>query len=183
MYTISEVARRFKISRSTLLYYESIGLLVSSSRTSSNYRLYSEEDIRQMEQISTYRQSGMTLKEIKKLLTSNQKTFVTLLEKQLKSLNKEIQKLRHQQQVIINLLKNNDKLRETRVLNKKMWIALLAAVGLSSDEMQRWHVQFEKMAPEVHQDFLESLGISPQEIRLIRKFSAENGSGKTGEGQ
>jgi DNA-binding transcriptional MerR regulator len=174
MYTISEIAKRFQISRSALLYYESIGLLVPSSRTSSNYRLYSEENIQQMEQINTYRQSGMALKEIKKLLTSNQQTFVSLLEKQLKNLNKEIQKLRYQQQVIINLLKNNSKLNETRVMDKKTWIALLEATGLDDEARKRWHTQFEKMAPEVHQDFLESLGIPPQEIELIRKLSAEN---------
>jgi len=174
MYTISEVAKRFQISRSTLLYYESIGLLVSSSRTPSNYRLYSEEDVQHMEQINMYRQSGMALKEIRKLLTSNQQAFVSLLEKQLQNLNKEIQKLRYQQQVIINLLRNNSKLTETRVMDKKTWIALLEATGLDDEAKGKWHRQFEKMAPEAHQDFLESLGISPQEIEQIRKWSTEN---------
>jgi len=27
--------------------------------------------------------------------------------------------------------------------------------------MQEWHAEFEKMSPDAHQDFLESLGIAP----------------------
>jgi hypothetical protein len=37
--------------------------------------------------------------------------------------------------------------------------------------MRRWHVEFERMAPEAHRDFLESLGIPAGEIRSIRRLS------------
>ena len=37
--------------------------------------------------------------------------------------------------------------------------------------MHRWHVEFEALAPESHQDFLESLGIPPPEIASIRAGS------------
>jgi len=37
--------------------------------------------------------------------------------------------------------------------------------------MQEWHAEFEKMSPDAHQDFLESLGIAPGEITSIRQFS------------
>jgi len=39
-YPDSQLAGRFGLSRSTLLYYDSIGLLSPSERTASNYRLY-----------------------------------------------------------------------------------------------------------------------------------------------
>ncbi|MFC1747364.1 MerR family DNA-binding transcriptional regulator [Pseudomonadota bacterium] len=38
MHTIGEVSKRFSISRSTLLYYDAIGLLSPSGRSNANYR-------------------------------------------------------------------------------------------------------------------------------------------------
>jgi DNA-binding transcriptional MerR regulator len=43
-YSISKLARAFGLSRSTLLYYDRIGLLAASGRTGSGYRCYSEKD-------------------------------------------------------------------------------------------------------------------------------------------
>jgi hypothetical protein len=37
--------------------------------------------------------------------------------------------------------------------------------------MNRWHAEFERQAPEAHEDFLASLGIPPAERALIRKRS------------
>ena len=51
MLTISQLARRFGLSRSTLLYYDSIGLLSPSARSDANYRLYSRNDIERMERV------------------------------------------------------------------------------------------------------------------------------------
>lgn len=47
----------------------------------------------------------------------------------------------------------------------------MRAAGLDDRDMQNWHSQFEKMEPEAHQEFLESLGIDPGEIRKIREWS------------
>lgn len=35
--------------------------------------------------------------------------------------------------------------------------------------MHNWHRQFERLEPAAHQEFLESLGIEPDEIRKIRE--------------
>jgi hypothetical protein len=56
---------------------------------------------------------------------------------------------------------------------KERWVSMLRAAGPDEDGMSRWHQQFEKQAPEAHQDFLESLGLSRQEIRNIRRWSSE----------
>jgi len=111
---------------------------------------------------------------IAKILTSKKNTFVAVLEKQLNQLNQEITQLRNQQQLIVKLLENNQKFKNTRVMNKERWVALLRATGLDEVLMQKWHIEFEKMSPETHQYFLESLGIPMEEIVLIRKWSVEN---------
>jgi len=79
MHTIGQVSKRFGLSRSTLLYYDSIGLLVPSERSLSNYRLYSDKDIQRMELIYLYRQAGLSLDVIAKILISQKDTFVTVL--------------------------------------------------------------------------------------------------------
>ncbi len=43
--TVSMLARRCGLSRSTLLYYESIGLLRRPPRTTGNYRAYGDADL------------------------------------------------------------------------------------------------------------------------------------------
>ncbi len=168
MLTISQLARRFGLSRSTLLYYDRLGLLSPSLRSRANYRLYSETDVERMELIDLYRQAGLPLKDIARVLDSDRGVAAELLAERLRSLGREIRQLRRRQQRIVELLKSEVALRETRSLDKKGWVAILRATGLSDDDMRRWHVEFERLSPAAHQDFLESLGLGDTEIARIR---------------
>ena len=172
--SIGRLAKRFGLSRSTLLYYDSIGLLKPSERTPANYRIYSDKDIRRMEQIAVYREAGLPLQAIGTMLDGRTGTSVAILEDRLVQINADVRRLREQQQVLVKLLKNRSALRKSRVMTKQRWVALLAATGMNDDDMRRWHVEFERMAPEAHQDFLESLGIPNKEIRTIRKSAKES---------
>ena len=177
MLTISQLARRFGLSRSTLLYYDSIGLLSPSERSESNYRLYSESDVERMELIDIYRRAGLPLADIARVLSPGQGDLSGLLEARLRSLNGEIQKLRGQQRMIAQLMRNRPTLRDTRSLNKDGWVAILKATGLGHEDMKRWHAEFERLSPEAHQDFLESLGIDEEEIARIRRSSRAAAAG------
>lgn len=171
MYTVGQLARMFHLSRSTLLYYDEIGLLSPSLRSESNYRLYSEDDVRRMERISVYREAGLPLATISRLLREDSDSVPGILERHLQKLSGEIAKLRRQQHLIGELLGNAQMLRGSRSLTKEQWVALLARSGMNEEGMRKWHVEFEKNFPEAHQDFLESLGIPEDEIALIRDFS------------
>ncbi len=57
------------------------------------------------------------------------------------------------------------------MISKDRWVEIMRAAGLNDQDMENWHRQFEKMEPEAHQEFLESLGIQPAEIRQIREWS------------
>ncbi len=173
MLTISQLASRFGLSRSTLLYYDSIGLLSPSMRSGANYRLYSEEDVERMELIDLYRKAGLPLADIARVLSSDKGTLTGLLEARLRVLNQEIQKLRRQQQMILELLQSRISRRQSRCLDRDDWVAILEATGLSDDDMQRWHVEFERISPEAHQDFLESLGFDEAAVARIRRESQE----------
>lgn len=171
MHTVGHLAKLFGLSRSTLLYYDEIGLLSPSARSASNYRLYSDDDIRRMKRINIYREAGLPLEVISKLLQDDSHSVSTVLERHLLELNQEIARLRHQQHVIANLLGDAQVLQGSRSLTKDQWVALLASTGMSEDGMCKWHAEFERNFPEAHQDFLESLGIPKEEIAMIRRLS------------
>ncbi|MFZ5967215.1 MAG: MerR family transcriptional regulator [Bacillota bacterium] len=171
MYTIGQLCKRFCLSRSTLLYYDSIGLLKASKRTDSNYRKYSEDDVKRLETICTYRQAGVPLEDIKRILNAQEHTVSFLLEKRLNDLNEGLKQIRNQQQIIVKLLKNEELSKKVGMINKESWVSLLRAAGLTDDHMDKWHAEFEKMSPNGHQEFLESLGIPDEEIKGIRGFS------------
>jgi DNA-binding transcriptional MerR regulator len=172
MLTISALAKASGLSRTALLYYDRVGLLRPSDRSRAGYRLYSSDDRKRLEQICVYRQAGIPLKEMKSLLEkSNGRASVRILQRRLRILDREIAGFRRQQQCIVQLLKQKQLLKGVEMINKKRWTEIMRAAGLSDNDMKNWHTQFEKMEPEAHQEFLESLGIQVEEIRKIREWS------------
>jgi DNA-binding transcriptional MerR regulator len=171
MFTIGQVAKKYGLSRSTLIYYDNIGILTPSGRSESNYRLYSGNDLKKMDRMMLFRSAGLSLDSIPSLLDKKGDDLNSSLEHRLSSINSEIQGLRNQQKVILNILENESAIKGSRVITKETWISLLKAAGLDEDGMKNWHVEFEKTSPEAHQDFLESIGIEKDEIISIREWS------------
>jgi len=171
MLTVSRIAQRFGLSRSTLLYYDRIGLLSPSGRSPGDYRLYSQADCDRLEQIRQLHQTGLSLKKIAEILDGKDSTSRRLLKQRLADLNQEINQLRQQQQTIVTLLGDPHLIPSTRIMTEDQWVAILDAAGLDKAGRLRWHQEFERHAPEAHQDFLESLGFSAPEIKRIRSAS------------
>ena len=142
---------------------------------------------------------GIPLKQIGELIEEGNRddtTTETMLERHLQSLGREIESLRKQQRQVVMLLEQitsrtsqrgsgNRKVRRSRaqskgrkkpkpakedeMITKDRWVEIMRAAGLSDDDMHNWHRQFERLEPDAHQEFLESLGIAPEEIRKIRE--------------
>jgi DNA-binding transcriptional MerR regulator len=172
METIGRLARRFGLSRSTLLYYDSLGLVRPSERTPSNYRRYSAADVARLEQVMRYRAAGVPLADVQRILDGPGAAPAAILERRLEALNAEIAALRQQQEVIVRILRRPSLRRRSRAIGKAQWVALLRAAGLDEAGMCAWHSEFERVAPAAHQDFLESLGLRPAEVSRIRRLAA-----------
>src|SRR5580704_4092153 len=169
--TVTNLARACKLSRSTLLYYELIGLLPRPRRTAGNYRAYSPKDVDRLRQVCVYRDAGVPLADIRALLEGPRDDAAAVLRRRLVELSGGIERLRDQQRAIARLLKSAHQLRSIPMVTKEKWVAIMKAAGFTEPDMRRWHVEFEKSAPDEHQEFLEFLHIPPDELGRIRAWS------------
>ncbi len=99
MYKISDVANITKISTRTLRYYDEINLLKPSNVADNGYRLYSELDLNKLQQILFYKNLGLSLIEISKII--NDKNFN--IEQ---SLKETLLKYKSQRQYIDEIIEN-----------------------------------------------------------------------------
>jgi len=67
---IGEVAKRSGVSIDTLRYYERLKLLPRPERSSGGFRLFASEDIERVQFIKQAQELGLSLDEIKGLLTT-----------------------------------------------------------------------------------------------------------------
>ncbi len=169
--TVGRLARQHGLSRSTLLYYDRIGLLKPSGRRANGYREYTPRDEERLRQICLYRRTGLPLAEIRRLLGGPRKTLALALEKQLEELAGHITALRDRQKLIVELLRKRRLLERVSIMNRKTWTKLLRASGFTDDDLRRWHEDFERLDPDHHRRFLEFLCIPEDEVRAIRSWS------------
>lgn len=69
-YTINKLSELAGISTRTLRYYDEIGLLSPKRISSNDYRIYEQNDVDLLQQILFFRELGMSLDEIKKIIWS-----------------------------------------------------------------------------------------------------------------
>jgi len=178
-YAITELGRLFGLSRSTLLYYDRIGLLHASGRTHAGYRCYTEPDRARLERICLFRRAGLSLTDIREMLNADIEPSAELLEKRLQALSEEISQLRSQQHLITALLRKiSCDTAPATPINKQMWVEMLQAAGMDEAAMRAWHTGFELRAPREHHDFLVSLGIEVDEVERIRQWSRGGASSR-----
>jgi DNA-binding transcriptional MerR regulator len=172
--TISKLARQFGLARSTLLYYDRIGLLRPTQHSPAGYRIYDAQAIDRLKRIVELRAAGMALTTVKLVLETST-PLADALEQQVALLNRQLAQLREQQRVVLTLLQSRSAARRARTMSKESWTRMFRSIGLTDADMRQWHAHFERTMPEAHRDFLESLGLDAQEVRRIRTWS---GSGR-----
>lgn len=168
--TISALARRFGLSRSTLLHYHRIHLFKPTGRSAGGYRIYGPDAVARLGRIVELRRAGLPLRTIRRVLDA-QAPLAEVLEEQIGVLNRQVTQLRMQQRVVLSLLELSSKRPGARTLSKETWTRMFRAIGMSDAEMRQWHANFERNMPEAHADFLHSLGLGAEEVRRIRAWS------------
>jgi MerR family transcriptional regulator, thiopeptide resistance regulator len=171
--TVTQLARACGLSRSTVLYYESLGLIQPSGRSPGNYRVYNNRDLLRLRQVCLYRDAGLKLADIRGILDQPAGSAAAILERRLAEIEVEIGRMREHQRTIVQLLKDTGKFRRLRMVTKQKWTEIMRAAGFTDADMHRWHAEFEKSAPAEHQEFLEFLHIPAGEVARIRAWSRD----------
>lgn len=144
MYRISELAAKHGLSRSTLLYYEKLGLVVSR-RQANGYRIFSEEAAQQLSLLQQLQAGGLTLKECRACLESS-------IDRQ--------------------LLLGRLALLEQEIAAKQQARDLLASL-LGQGSMREWHQVLEHQAPEAHLAWLRKQGFNEKQALRLRWLSKD----------
>ena len=69
-YTVNRLAQLSGVSKRTLRYYDEIGLLRPARVTTSGYRIYGQVQVDTLQQVLFYRELGVSLDEIKKMIVA-----------------------------------------------------------------------------------------------------------------
>lgn len=165
-FLISQLAERFSLSRSTLLYYDAIGLLTPSLRSEAGYRLYSESDFLRLERVVLFRSLGVPLKEIATYLDTPENSPLSLLLKRMVDLNREIERLRDQQRTILDMIEADGSLAGIRP-RLHLFESFGRSLGIERSGYLEVHRAFERASPDLHRRFLGFLGFKPEEIRRL----------------
>jgi DNA-binding transcriptional MerR regulator len=162
------LAARFGLSRTTLLYYDRLGLLPPSSRSSAGYRRYDSADVERLATICRLRRAGLSLAGIGRVLRSPTPELVAALAVRLADLGDQVEHLRGQQRLILTALARGQDGDRSWSLDKAELVELLSRAGLTSEQQAAWHVAAEAADAALHQALLESLHLAADEVAQIR---------------
>jgi DNA-binding transcriptional MerR regulator len=176
--TLGQLGKRVGLARTSVLHYESLGLLTPCARSAAGYRLYGEAELERLRTIRRFRDAGLSLADIRDLFAPpsppgrHEATGpAELLEKRLLDLSRAVERVREQQRSLARLLAVPEFRDGTRRWDKAAWVMLLRRAGFDDAAMAQWHAEFEQQSPQDHAAFLESLGLAPAEVAEIRNWS------------
>ena len=144
MFLISELAKRVGVSRTTLLYYEKLGV-IRGERLDNGYRVYTELDAQRLTLAMQLQAGGLSLKEC--IACLNGKIDKGVLSERLRLLDEEIVRKQKARKLLSGLL------------------------GESSN--RDFHAQLNKLAPQAHYKWLLQQGFTEKEAQRIRWLSKD----------
>ena len=122
-YTRKELSARLDIGPGALRYYENAGIIPKPARTSSGYRIYTEDDILRLKFIKKAKNLGFRLKEIEALfqlmsgdMSTNRKLIQEQMTVKIDELEGKINALK-ELKAFLEDLRINGKLAECDMLN------------------------------------------------------------------
>lgn len=92
-YSVKHLAELSGVSTRTLRYYDQVDLLKPAGYTEAGYRVYGESEIDRLQQILLYRELGMKLDDIKKIVDKPDFDTLHALQNHYKALQEEQKKI------------------------------------------------------------------------------------------
>lgn len=115
-YSIGELSKLAGISTRTLRHYDAIDLLKPAYVEENGYRVYSEDEVKMLQQIMFYREFGITLEEIHAIVNSSEFDRLKALETHYQHLKSEKDRISQ----LMNTVENTIKIyKEDLTMSKK----------------------------------------------------------------
>ena len=137
MFTVKQLSTLAGITPRTLHHYDQIGLLKPSRVGENGYRYYGDESILHLQQILFYRELGLPLEDIKKIMGRRDFDVLAALESHKLALQKRIARMEHLSQTVDNTISY---LKGQKVMNNKQIFS-----GFTPEEEEKYAREAEQM--------------------------------------
>ena len=146
---ISELARRCGLARSTLLYYEKLGV-IAGTRGANGYRHYDEGDLQRLQMVQALQAGGLSLKQCLACLAGE--IDQAALQARVRELDEELARMQRARDLLADL------------------------AGLrprSGEEFKAWQLQLQREAPEAYFAWVMKQGFSEKDRYHLQWLSKD----------
>ena len=137
MFTVKQLAKLAGITPRTLHHYDEIGLLKPSRVGDNGYRYYGEESVLQLQQILFYRELGIPLEDIKKIMGRRDFDVLGALRSHKDALKKQVTRLNRLIETVDNTINH---LKGNTIMSEKSYFE-----GFSEEEQQKYAQEAEEL--------------------------------------
>jgi DNA-binding transcriptional MerR regulator len=142
---IGEFANKAGVTIKTLLHYDEIGLLKPSAKSEVGYRVYEDADLFRLQQITTLKYIGLSLGEIKKILTEETKDIGSVIKFQKKALE---DKKKHMEEVISIFERAENQIKNDGFLEINSLINIIKITNMENVTKERFNGASEKYSTD-----------------------------------
>jgi MerR family transcriptional regulator, thiopeptide resistance regulator len=137
MLTVKQLSKLAGVTPRTLHHYDQIGLLKPSRVGENGYRYYGEESVLHLQQILFYRELGIPLEDIKKIMGRRDFDVMVALRSHKDALQKQVTRLNR----LINTVDNTiNHLKGNMTMSDKAYFE-----GFSEEEQEKYALEAEEL--------------------------------------
>ena len=137
MFTVKQLSKLAGVTPRTLHHYDEIGLLKPSRVGDNGYRYYGEESVLRLQQILFYRELGIPLEDIKKIMGRRDFDVLGALRTHKEALQKQVTRLNR----LINTVDNTiNHLKGNMTMSDKAYFE-----GFSEEEQEKYAAEAEQL--------------------------------------
>ena len=146
---ISELARRCGLARSTLLYYEKLGV-IEGVRAANGYRHYDEADLQRLQMVQALQAGGLSLKQCLACLAGE--IDQAALRARVEELDIELARMQRARDLLADLA---------------------GMSAHSGEEFKTWQLQLQREAPQAYFDWVMRQGFSEKDRYQLQWLSKD----------
>jgi DNA-binding transcriptional MerR regulator len=170
-YSINKLAKLAGISTRTLRYYDEIELLSSKRISSNDYRVYGQEEIDLLQQILFFRELGVPLEEIKKIIWSKDYDEIASLQSHLSGLREKKEQM---ERLISNVEKTIAASKGEITMSDKEKFEGFKQTLLEDNERLYGKEIREKFGEDtINASNSKMMGLTPEQYEKMQKLSLE----------